>query len=216
VMGADGSGQTRVSRAFAITADWSPDGRSLVFDDQVGRVVLGSQWTLTSRGCPTGFPEASRDRPRPSAGSWHVLCATRCSTVKTPQRRATSASAAWSSAPLPERTSSTNWTASPPAQLPGRAALRQWPELACQAMADWAGGRGGLWFIPPGQPWRNGYVESCNSRIRDEWLNSNSFWSLAQARVVISDWKEDDNHRRRHRSLGDQAPAAYPATCAHR
>ncbi len=30
------------------------------------------------------------------------------------------------------------------------------PELACQAMADWAGGRVGLSFIPPGEPWRNG------------------------------------------------------------
>jgi hypothetical protein len=39
----------------------------------------------------------------------------------------------------------------------------------------------------PGEPWRNGYVESFNSRIRDECLNINSFWSLAQARVVIGD-----------------------------
>jgi transposase InsO family protein len=30
------------------------------------------------------------------------------------------------------------------------------PELACQAMADWAGGGVGLWFIPPGEPLRNG------------------------------------------------------------
>jgi putative transposase len=90
------------------------------------------------------------------------------------------------------------------------------PELACQAMADWAGGRVGLSFIPPGEPWRNGYAESFNSRIRDECLNINIFWSLAQARVVISDWKEDDNHRRRHSLLGYQAPAAYAATCTHR
>ena len=90
------------------------------------------------------------------------------------------------------------------------------PELACQAMADWAGGRVGLSFIPPGEPWRNGYVESFNSRIRDECLNINLFWSLAQARVVISDGKEDYNHRRRHSSLGYQAPAADAATCAHR
>src|SRR5918993_5914510 len=33
------------------------------------------------------------------------------------------------------------------------------------------------------------------------------FWSLAQARVVISDWKEDYNHRRRHSALGYQAQA---------
>ena len=69
------------------------------------------------------------------------------------------------------------------------------PELACAAMADWAGERVGLHFIPPGQPWRNGYTESFNSRVRDECLNINMFWSLAQARVVISDWKADYNHR---------------------
>jgi putative transposase len=90
------------------------------------------------------------------------------------------------------------------------------PELACQAMADWAGGGVGLWCILPGERWRNGEVESFTSRIRDQCLNINSFWSLAQARVQISDPKEDDNHRRRHSSLGYQAPAAYAATCAHR
>ena len=95
----------------------------------------------------------------------------------------------WSSAPLPERTSSTNWTASPPGRsYPAVLRCDNGPELACQAVADWAGGRVGLSFIPPGEPWRNGYVESFNSRIRDECLNINIFWSLAQARVVISDW----------------------------
>lgn len=90
------------------------------------------------------------------------------------------------------------------------------PELACSAMADWPAGQVGLHLIPPGEPWRNGYVESFNSRIRDECLNINSFWSLAHARVVISDWKYDYNHYRRHSSLGYQAPARYAATCTHR
>ncbi len=90
------------------------------------------------------------------------------------------------------------------------------PELACEAMADWAGERVGLSFIPPGEPWRNGYVESFNSRVRDECLNINIFWSLAQARVVITDWKDDYNHRRRHSSLGYLAPAVYAAACTHR
>ena len=48
-------------------------------------------------------------------------------------------------------------------------------ELACAAMADWAGERGGLHFIPPGQPWRIGYIESFNSRVRGECLNINMF-----------------------------------------
>jgi len=89
------------------------------------------------------------------------------------------------------------------------------PELACAAMADWAAGQVGLHFIPPGEPWRNGYVESFNSRIRDECLNINSFWSLAQARIVINDWKHDYNHHRRHSALGYQPPARYAATCTH-
>jgi len=89
------------------------------------------------------------------------------------------------------------------------------PELACDAMADWAGERVGLSFIPPGEPWRNGYVESFNGRVRDECLNINIFWSLIQARVIITDWKEDYNHRRRHSSLGYQAPAVYAAACTH-
>jgi transposase InsO family protein len=83
-------------------------------------------------------------------------------------------------------------------------------------MADWAHGQFGRHFIPPGQPWRNGYVESFNSQVRDECLNINSFWSLTQARVVISDWKHDYNHRRRHSALGYLPPAHYAATCAHR
>ena len=46
---------------------------------------------------------------------------------------------------------------------------------------DWAGERVGLAFIPPGQPWRNGYIESFNGRLRDECLNITLFWSLTQA-----------------------------------
>lgn len=90
------------------------------------------------------------------------------------------------------------------------------PEMACQEMADWAAGRVGLSFIPPGEPWRNGYIESFNSRIRDECLNINIFWSLSQARVVIADWKDDYNRHRRHSSLGYQAPAVYSASCTHK
>lgn len=63
-------------------------------------------------------------------------------------------------------------------------------ELACGSMADWADGQVGLHFIPPGEPCRNGYFESFNSRIRDECRHINSFWSPAQDRVVIHDWKQ--------------------------
>ena len=90
------------------------------------------------------------------------------------------------------------------------------PELACAAMADWAGERVGLAFIPPGEPWRNGYIESCNGRVRDDCLNINPFWSLTQARVIISDWKTEYNCHRRHSSLGYLTPVSYAAACIHR
>jgi putative transposase len=47
---------------------------------------------------------------------------------------------------------------------------------------------------------------SFNSRIRDECLNINAFWSLAQARVVISAWKHEYNHHR-HTGIGLHTPA---------
>ena len=78
-------------------------------------------------------------------------------------------------------------------------------ELACAALADWAGERVGLAFIPPGQPWRND-IESFNSRVRDECLNINTFWALTHPRVVITDWKDEYNHHR-HSALGYQTPA---------
>ncbi len=82
-------------------------------------------------------------------------------------------------------------------------------------MADWAGGVTGLHYIPPGAPWRNGYVESFNSRIRDECLNITSFWSLTHARVIIGDWKKEYNTIRGHSALGYRSPAEYAETCTH-
>ena len=88
------------------------------------------------------------------------------------------------------------------------------PELACAALADWAGDRVGLAFIPPGQPWRNGYIESFNSRVRDECLNINIFWSLAHARVVIGDWKYQYNWDRSLSASGHPiCSALYVSIC---
>ncbi len=90
------------------------------------------------------------------------------------------------------------------------------PEFACQTMADWAAQTSGLWFIPPGQPWKNPYIESFNGRMRDECLNITEFWSLTQARLTITDWKHQYNHHRPHSALGYRAPADYAATCTHK
>ena len=43
----------------------------------------------------------------------------------------------------------------------------------------------------------------------------NSFYSLLHARVVISDWKHEYNHERRHSSLGYLTPVEYARSCTH-
>jgi putative transposase len=61
------------------------------------------------------------------------------------------------------------------------------PELACEAMADWAGERVGLAFIPPGEPLAQRLRRVVQLRVRDECLNINISGRSPQARVVISD-----------------------------
>ena len=65
-------------------------------------------------------------------------------------------------------------------------------------------------FIEPGSPWENGTCESFNSKLRDELLNGELFYSLAEARIVIESWRQHYNTQRPHSSLGYKPPA--PAT----
>jgi len=60
-------------------------------------------------------------------------------------------------------------------------------------------------------PWENGYAESFNSRFRDELLDRELFLSLAEARVVLDQWRMDYNHRRPHSGLTWMTPAAFVA-----
>ena len=65
-------------------------------------------------------------------------------------------------------------------------------------------------FIEPGSPWQNAYVESFNGRLRDELLDVEQFSCLAEAAVVIEDWRQDYNAHRPHSALGNQAPMLSP------
>ncbi len=62
-------------------------------------------------------------------------------------------------------------------------------------------------YIEPGSPWENGYVESFQSRFRDELLDGEVFTSLMEAKVLIEEWKREYNHIRPHSSLGYRPPA---------
>ena len=53
-----------------------------------------------------------------------------------------------------------------------------------------------------------------HSRVRDELLDVEEFACLAEARVVIDDWREDYNRHRPHSALGMRAPAVFAAEWA--
>ena len=68
-------------------------------------------------------------------------------------------------------------------------------------------------YIEPGSPWENGYAESFHSRLRDEFLATEVFESLAAARKLTATWRDDYNHHRPHSSLGYVAPVEFAARC---
>lgn len=51
------------------------------------------------------------------------------------------------------------------------------------------------------------YDESSKSKLRDELLNMEIFYTLKKARVLIERWRRHDNAVRRHSSLGYRPPA---------
>jgi len=84
------------------------------------------------------------------------------------------------------------------------------PELTANALRDWCRfTKAGSAYIDPGSPWQNPYVESFGSRIRDELLAVELFSCLAEAQVVIEDWRQDYNHHRPHSALGMMTPTAF-------
>jgi putative transposase len=86
------------------------------------------------------------------------------------------------------------------------------PEMTAGALREWCRLSGtGTAYIEPGSPWQNPFVESFHSRVRDELLDVEEFSCLAEAKVLIADWREDYNLRRPHSSLGMRAPATFAA-----
>ncbi len=62
------------------------------------------------------------------------------------------------------------------------------------------------------QPIDNAFAESFNGRFRDECLDRHWFASLEEARQIIEARRVDDSTERPHRTLGQQAPAAWIAS----
>lgn len=90
-------------------------------------------------------------------------------------------------------------------------------EFAGQAMDGWAHQTGvKLDFIRPGRPVQNGYIESFNGRLRDECLNGEIFFGLADAREKLERWRRDYNQKRPHTALADRTPEEFARTLGGR
>ena len=86
------------------------------------------------------------------------------------------------------------------------------PELTSRHFLAWALDRKiDLVHIQPGKPTQNAYVESFNSKLREECLRVSWFQNLFEARRIIAAWLRDYNERRPHSSLNYMTPAEFAA-----
>jgi putative transposase len=91
---------------------------------------------------------------------------------------------------------------------PGHIRSDNGPEFCAKAVRTWlARLEVGTLFIEPGSPWENGYCESFNSKLRDEFLNLGIFYPLKEAEVLSEQGRRHDNRLRPHSSLGYRPPA---------
>jgi transposase InsO family protein len=81
------------------------------------------------------------------------------------------------------------------------------PEFIANEIRSWLGKTGvKTCYIKPGAPWENAFAESFISRVRDELLDREIFFTLKEAQVMLERFRVDYNTVRPHSALGYQAP----------
>jgi putative transposase len=84
------------------------------------------------------------------------------------------------------------------------------PEFVSRAMARWAQLNDvKLFFIEPGKPTQNAFIESFNGKFRDLCLNQNWFSTIEEARLIIEAWRQNYEEVRPHSSLGGLTPKEF-------
>ena len=59
------------------------------------------------------------------------------------------------------------------------------PEFVAKDLRKWLADTGATTlYIEPGSPWENDYCESFNSKLRDEFLNPEIFYSIKELRAL--------------------------------
>lgn len=84
------------------------------------------------------------------------------------------------------------------------------PEMSSREFLDWAYKRGvEVEYIQPGKPIQNAYIESFNSRFREECLNEYVFTDLENAQKRIETWRRHYNEERPHTSIDFMTPIEF-------
>lgn len=94
--------------------------------------------------------------------------------------------------------------------LPSKMRCDNGPEMTSRHFLDWAHKQGiEIEYIEPGKPVQNAFIESFNSRLRDECLNEEVFLDLADAKKKIEKWRSYYNELRPHTSIGFMTPLEF-------
>ena len=81
------------------------------------------------------------------------------------------------------------------------------PEFIAKDLRKWLSGISvKIAHIEPGSPWENGISESFNGNLRYNLLNGELFYSLKDARIIVSEWVKHYKHVRPHITLGYRPP----------
>jgi putative transposase len=82
------------------------------------------------------------------------------------------------------------------------------PEYISQAMKDWAQKMNiELWFIQPGKPQQNAFIERFNRTMRYELLHPNLFSSIQEVQDAATQWQYIYNYQRPSMALDGLTPA---------
>lgn len=100
---------------------------------------------------------------------------------------------------------------------PRQPAADNGPELTAAVLREWCRrGKTDTAYIEPGSPWQNADVESFNSRLRDEPLNTEVFTYLEEAQVLAEAAIRSNTHYRptlgSHTGWTDERGPTRPAS----
>jgi len=88
-----------------------------------------------------------------------------------------------------------------PPGIPGRVRTDNGPEFIVKALREWIAYIGAKTaYIMPGSPSQNGCCKSFHSKLGDELLNGEIFYTLEEAKIIIESWRQHYNAALLHSS----------------